>query len=80
MVWSRVGTSVPSTISTVPPAGAVRGPFLPPYTRPMGRAEPSKCPHRACSALPPVSGPVAVPPAPADAAPGTGRTALHGHG
>ncbi|MFJ6514067.1 hypothetical protein ACIQMO_20135 [Streptomyces sp. NPDC091406] len=42
--------------------------------------EPSKCPHRACSALPPVAARAAVPPAPADAAPGTGRTALHGHG
>ncbi|MFB7301166.1 hypothetical protein ACFYZ6_31270 [Streptomyces rubiginosohelvolus] len=43
-------------------------------------AEPSKCPHRASSALPPVAARAAVPPAPADAAPGTGRTALHGHG
>ncbi|MER8267858.1 hypothetical protein ACIBCC_30285 [Streptomyces griseus] len=47
----------------------------------MGRsAEPSECPHRACSALPPVAAPVVVSPAPADAAPGTGRTAPHGHG
>ncbi|WP_318198433.1 hypothetical protein [Streptomyces sp. MCL20-2] len=43
-------------------------------------AEPNQGPHRACSALPPVAASVAVPPAPADAAPGTGRTALHGHG
>ncbi|WP_158634744.1 hypothetical protein [Streptomyces sp. NP10] len=43
-------------------------------------AEPSKCPHRACSALPPFATRAAVPPAPADAAPGTGRSALHGHG
>ncbi|MFJ3752459.1 MULTISPECIES: hypothetical protein [Streptomyces] len=43
-------------------------------------AERSKCPHRACSALPPFAARAAVPPAPADAAPGTGRTALHGHG
>ncbi|CAM5340682.1 MULTISPECIES: hypothetical protein [Streptomyces] len=47
----------------------------------MGRsAEPSKCPHRASSALPPAAARAAVPPALADAAPGTGRTALHGHG
>ncbi|MER6188738.1 MULTISPECIES: hypothetical protein [Streptomyces] len=46
----------------------------------MGRsAELGKCPHRAPSALPPVAVPAAAP-APADAAPGTGRTALHGHG
>ncbi|MFF6906902.1 hypothetical protein ACFY9Q_13250 [Streptomyces sp. NPDC012389] len=46
----------------------------------MGRsAEPRKCPHRAASALPPAAAPAAAP-APADAAPGTGRTALHGHG
>ncbi|MDQ0988362.1 hypothetical protein [Streptomyces sp. V2I9] len=43
-------------------------------------AEPSMCPHRAASALPPVAARAAVPPVPADAAPGTGRTALHGHG
>ncbi|WP_256062224.1 MULTISPECIES: hypothetical protein [unclassified Streptomyces] len=41
----------------------------------MGRsAEPRKCPHRAASALPPAAAPAAAP------APGTGRTALHGHG
>ncbi|MFJ9326715.1 hypothetical protein ACIRPN_08395 [Streptomyces sp. NPDC101230] len=46
----------------------------------MGRsAEPRKSPHRAASALPP-DGPPTAAPAPADAAPGTGRTALHGHG
>ncbi|MEU7345183.1 hypothetical protein ABZ778_14895 [Streptomyces bacillaris] len=46
----------------------------------MGRsAEPRKCPQRAASALPPVVA-VTVAPAPADGAPGTGRTALHGHG
>ncbi|MFD8060033.1 hypothetical protein [Streptomyces cyaneofuscatus] len=46
----------------------------------MGRsAELGKCPHRAPSALPPAAVPAAAP-APADAAPGTGRTALHGHG
>ncbi|MDT0492879.1 hypothetical protein ACPEIF_30000 [Streptomyces sp. NPDC012600] len=46
----------------------------------MGRsAELGKCPHRAASALPPVAA-VTVASAPADAAPGTGRTALHGHG
>ncbi|MFD3650361.1 hypothetical protein ACFWVT_21655 [Streptomyces cyaneofuscatus] len=46
----------------------------------MGRsAELGKCPHRAPSALPPVAVPAAAP-VPADAAPGTGRTALHGHG
>ncbi|MCC8476597.1 hypothetical protein LMJ41_01585 [Streptomyces globisporus] len=43
-------------------------------------AEPSECPHRACSALPPFAAHAAMPPTPADAAPGTGRTALHGHG
>ncbi|MET9927465.1 MULTISPECIES: hypothetical protein [unclassified Streptomyces] len=46
----------------------------------MGRsAELGKSPHRASSALPPVAAPAAAP-APADAAPGTGRTALRGHG
>ncbi|MBT2900815.1 MULTISPECIES: hypothetical protein [unclassified Streptomyces] len=43
-------------------------------------AEPRTRPHRAASALPPAATRAAVPPAPADAAPGTGRTALHGHG
>ncbi|MGW1334757.1 hypothetical protein ACWD7B_10815 [Streptomyces rubiginosohelvolus] len=43
-------------------------------------AAPSNCPHRASSALPPAAARAAVPPAPADAAPGTGRTARHGHG
>ncbi|MDX3339210.1 hypothetical protein PV409_14665 [Streptomyces sp. ME02-6979.5a] len=47
----------------------------------MGRsAAPRTCPLRAASALPPAIARAAVPPAPADAAPGTGRTALHGHG
>ncbi|MCX4713117.1 MULTISPECIES: hypothetical protein [Streptomyces] len=47
----------------------------------MGRsAAPRTCPLRAVSALPPATARAAVPPAPADAAPGTGRTALHGHG
>ncbi|MEU0703360.1 MULTISPECIES: hypothetical protein [Streptomyces] len=47
----------------------------------MGRSvEPRKCPYGACSVLPPVAVRAAVPPVPADAAPGTGRTALHGHG
>ncbi|MEV0886101.1 hypothetical protein ACIOHB_14025 [Streptomyces microflavus] len=46
----------------------------------MGRsAELGKCPHRAASVLPPLAA-VSAAPAPADAAPGTGRTALHGHG
>ncbi|OKJ21659.1 hypothetical protein AMK21_09460 [Streptomyces sp. CB00316] len=50
------------------------------YTRLMSRsAELGKCPYRALSALPPVAVPGAAP-APADAAPGSGRTALHGHG
>ncbi|MFI1223664.1 MULTISPECIES: hypothetical protein [unclassified Streptomyces] len=53
------------------------------------RAEPRKCPDRATFALPPAAfafalspaaARAALPPAPADAAPGTGRTALHGHG
>ncbi|MFI0876757.1 hypothetical protein ACH4TM_20465 [Streptomyces parvus] len=43
-------------------------------------AEPRECPHRTCSALPPFAARAAMPPTPADAAPGTGRTALHGHG
>ncbi|MEU4025785.1 hypothetical protein [Streptomyces anulatus] len=47
----------------------------------MGRsAEPRTCPHRAFSALSLADTRAAAPPAPADAAPGTGRTALHGHG
>ncbi|MFE1362882.1 hypothetical protein ACFW84_01380 [Streptomyces anulatus] len=47
----------------------------------MGRsAEPRTRPHRAVSALSPAATRAAAPPAPADAAPGTGRTALHGHG
>ncbi|XQE83433.1 hypothetical protein ACN24M_05085 [Streptomyces microflavus] len=46
----------------------------------MGRsAELRKCPHRAASVLPPLMA-VSAAPATADAAPGTGRTALHGHG
>ncbi|WP_411080203.1 hypothetical protein [Streptomyces sp. cmx-18-6] len=46
----------------------------------MGRsAELGKCPHRAASVLPPAAL-VAAAPEPADAAPGAGRTALHGHG
>ncbi|MFJ6609005.1 hypothetical protein ACIQPT_01890 [Streptomyces sp. NPDC091289] len=44
------------------------------------RTAPRTCPLRASSALPPAAARAAVPPAPADAAPGTGRTALHGHG
>ncbi|KOU07729.1 hypothetical protein ADK88_08605 [Streptomyces sp. NRRL F-2295] len=55
--------------------------FPAPYTRPMGRSsEPIECPHRASSALPPAAARAAERPAPADAAPGTGSIALHGHG
>ncbi|MFJ2434644.1 hypothetical protein ACIOWM_15710 [Streptomyces anulatus] len=44
----------------------------------MGRsAEPRTCPHRAVSALSLAATRAAAPP---DVAPGTGRTALHGHG
>ncbi|MEV5263627.1 hypothetical protein AB0L02_36960 [Streptomyces anulatus] len=47
----------------------------------MGRStEPRTCPHRAVSVLSSAAILAAAPPAPADAAPGTGRTALHGHG
>ncbi|WP_164493933.1 hypothetical protein [Streptomyces sp. ADI98-10] len=44
------------------------------------RAAPRTCLLRAASALPPAAARAAAPTAPADAAPGTGRTALHGHG
>ncbi|MDW4916793.1 MULTISPECIES: hypothetical protein [Streptomyces] len=47
----------------------------------MGRSsEPIECPHRASSALPPAAARAAERPVPADAAPGTGSIALHGHG